>query len=72
MLVTNVAFVNFTGWLNSTGDTNSGVSCSNRHPCYNIDFRNFSLSIGQDGTPTGAEGGCDYTEAGGVHGLTGC
>jgi galacturan 1,4-alpha-galacturonidase len=72
MLVTNVAFVNFTGWLSTTSTKNSEVSCSTRNPCYNIDFRSFAVSSGQNGTQANATGTCKYTETGGVHGLAGC
>ncbi|KAF8855357.1 pectin lyase-like protein [Acephala macrosclerotiorum] len=68
--ITNIAFVNFTGYTTSTTKTAS-VSCSNVHPCYNIAFQNFSMSPGINGTAVWAEGSCSYISSGGVRGLTG-
>ena len=65
MLVSNVAFVNFTGYTNRSA-TGNEVSCSTRHPCYNIDFQNFDVTTLANGTAV--ETTCEYTEAGGVHG----
>ena len=70
MLVNNVAFVNFTGLTNTSATTNprgSEVSCSTRHPCYNIDYQNFNVSSGTNTTALTTE--CEYTEPGGVHGV---
>ncbi|OCL14909.1 glycoside hydrolase family 28 protein [Glonium stellatum] len=69
MDISNVAFVNFTGYLNGKSTTAS-VSCSKVHPCYNIEFENVALTVSANSTNTGV-GKCTYIEAGGVHGITG-
>jgi galacturan 1,4-alpha-galacturonidase len=71
MLVSNVAFVNFTGYLASSSNRTAAVSCSTRNPCYNIDMKNISLSPSASTAREGAVGTCKYTESGGVHGMTG-
>jgi galacturan 1,4-alpha-galacturonidase len=87
LLISNIAFINFTGTLNgknsrlgsdgsSDGSNNSSirtarVSCSTRQPCYNIDFRNISLQPAS-GLPTvGAQGECKHTIPGAIHGMIG-
>lgn len=70
MLISNIAFVNFTGYVTSSTRTAS-VSCSTRNPCYNIANRNISLALTQGGTVEGAEGTCTYTAENGVSGMTG-
>lgn len=67
MLISNVAFVNFTGYLDNR-PTTASVSCSERQPCYNIDFRNYTLYTSANRSSTGAAS-CKWTEAGGVHGV---
>lgn len=72
MLVSNIAYVNFTGWLDSSNSNRTAsVSCSNRHPCYNIDMKDISLRPTQNSTALGAVGSCSYIDAGGVHGMEG-
>ncbi|KAI9713204.1 MAG: hypothetical protein M1820_001189 [Bogoriella megaspora] len=66
--VSNIAFVNFTGYTNA-GKAGS-FSCSNVHLCYNIDVKNWTVTAGQNATGTGTFG-CAYIEPGGVHGVTG-
>ena len=69
MLISNVAFVNFTGYTNTSATSNprgNEVSCSTRHPCYNIDYQNFNVTSGTNATALTTQ--CSYTEAGGVHG----
>lgn len=70
MLVSNIAFVNFTGYVDSTSRT-AAVSCSTRFPCYNIANQNISLALEEGGPVTGANGTCSYTAEGGVYGMTG-
>lgn len=70
MLISNVAYVNFTGYVTSSSRTAS-VSCSTRNPCYNIGMRNISLALTQNGTAEGASGTCSYIADGGVYGMTG-
>ncbi|KAF2083352.1 glycoside hydrolase family 28 protein [Saccharata proteae CBS 121410] len=72
MDVENVSFVNFTGYLNGK-TTTASVSCSDVHPCYNIEFKNVDLKTASNSTSYGT-GKCSYIESGGVHGLngTGC
>jgi galacturan 1,4-alpha-galacturonidase len=67
MSISNVAFVNFTGVIDTTSKVAS-VSCSNVHPCYNIDFDNVVLYA--ENATTAGIGSCKYTD--GVHGLEGC
>lgn len=72
MLVSNVAFVNFTGYLAGTsGNRSAQISCSTRNPCYNIDLRGIGLQPTRNATVEGAVGTCAYIEPGGVHGMTG-
>ena len=72
MLVSNIAFVNFTGYLDSTsGNRTAAVVCSTRNPCYNIDMRNITLEPTEGAAVEGAVGSCSYIESGGVHGMTG-
>lgn len=71
MSVSNIAFVNFTGYLDRDSDVVSEVSCSNVHLCYNIDFDNVVLYPTENSTTPGT-GTCQYTADGGVHGLDGC
>lgn len=72
MSISNVAFVNFTGYLHNVAhDRIASVSCSNVHPCYNIDFDNVLLHPSQN-VSTHGNVSCSYVESGGVHGLPGC
>lgn len=72
MLIRNIAYVNFTGFLDSTdGNRTAQVSCSTRNPCYNIDFRNITLEPTEGAAVEGAVGKCSYISPGGVHGMTG-
>ncbi|KJK63976.1 Glycosyl hydrolases family 28 [Aspergillus parasiticus SU-1] len=70
MLVSDVTFVNFTGYISNS--KSGSVSCSKRYPCYNIAFEDFSLAQGSNGTATNATGSCSYIKPGGVIGLNGC
>lgn len=72
MLISNVAFVNSTGWLNGEDEDNAKVYCSDRNPCYNIDYRNISVAFSKGEDPVGARGTCVRRKAGGVHGVEGC
>lgn len=63
----NVAFANWTGYLDDR-DTAASVSCSERNPCYNIDYRNFTLYTSSNDTMK-AGVSCKWTEEGGVHGV---
>ncbi|KAL5424830.1 hypothetical protein PMIN04_002932 [Paraphaeosphaeria minitans] len=67
MLVNNVAFVNFTGYLDGK-TTTASVSCSTRQPCYNIDYKNYTLYTSSNMTSTGTAS-CKWTAEGGVHGV---
>ncbi|OAA64229.1 glycoside hydrolase family 28 protein [Niveomyces insectorum RCEF 264] len=83
MLISNVAFVNFTGVLSQrnghhdddSGNSNSSrtaqISCSTRQPCYNIDLRNITLQPEPGSPAVGAQGVCKHVAPGGVHGMTG-
>lgn len=68
MLISNVAFVNWTGYLDGYSKTAS-VSCSTRQPCYNIDYRNYTIYTSSNDSSTGTTS-CKWTEDGGVHGVT--
>ena len=70
MLVSNVAFVNFTGYTSGHSQDVASVSCSSVQPCYGIEFEGFDVAIGENGT-VGDAGKCEYTAEGGVHGLSG-
>lgn len=73
MSISNVAFVNFTGYLDDvTDDVIASVSCSEVHPCYNIDFQNIDLYPSKNASTYGGNVTCQYTATGGVHGLPGC
>ena len=67
MLVSNVAFVNFTGYLDNK-ETTASVSCSTRQPCYNIEYKNYTLYTSANMSSTGAAK-CKWTEDGGVRGV---
>ncbi|CAJ2502305.1 Uu.00g096990.m01.CDS01 [Anthostomella pinea] len=73
MAVSNVAFVNFTGYLNGKSTTAS-VNCSEEWPCYNVDFEGLQLRTAENATRLTGTGKCEFVEEGGVHGLngTGC
>ena len=72
MLISNIAFVNFTGFLaSSSGDRTAQISCSKRHPCYNITMEGIHLRPTAKLPETGAQGSCKYIQPGGVHGMTG-
>lgn len=72
MEISNVAFVNFTGYLSGKEKNNrtASVSCSDVHPCYNIAFENVTVTVAENSTSTGTAS-CEYVSAGGVHGLVG-
>jgi galacturan 1,4-alpha-galacturonidase len=69
MQVSDVRFLNFTGWLNGKA-TKGGVSCSVANPCSGIQYEDVHLSNGVNGTDN-TNGTCKYTAAGGVVGLQG-
>jgi galacturan 1,4-alpha-galacturonidase len=67
MLVSNVVFANFTGYLDSR-ETTASVSCSKRQPCYNIAYVDYELRTAANSTSLGGAK-CKWTEEGGVHGV---
>ncbi|KAH7070317.1 putative galacturan 1,4-alpha-galacturonidase C [Paraphoma chrysanthemicola] len=75
MEVSNIVYANWTGYLHLSGSNNvtTGLSCSFVHPCFNLDFRNVSLTIAENSTNTGTTS-CKFVQPGGVHGKnsTGC
>lgn len=75
MEISNVAFVNFTGFLSGEEKNNrtASVSCSTVHPCYNIAIENVTLTTAGNSTSLGTSS-CSYIVPGGVRGLngTGC
>ena len=75
MEISNIAFVNFTGYTEGgKGNRSASVSCSKVEPCYNIALRNISLATSATGTRYPAQGTCTWAAPGGVSGLngTGC
>ncbi|KAL9116029.1 MAG: hypothetical protein Q9227_000397 [Pyrenula ochraceoflavens] len=74
MEVSNVAWVNFTGYTvpSSTTGANAkrvaSLSCSNVHPCYNLEFENFEVRPGENATvgQGGATATCSMVRSGGV------
>jgi len=72
MEISNIAFVNFTGYIEGgKGNRTAAVSCSNVHPCFNIALQNVSLASSVNGTAVSAQGSCSYIAKNGVSGLTG-
>ncbi|KAK0637297.1 glycoside hydrolase family 28 protein [Bombardia bombarda] len=76
LLVSNVAFVNFTGYLTQSSRTNrtAGISCSKRNPCYNVEFKDIKLAASSSSPANSAGaavGSCSYIAPGGVHGIVG-
>jgi len=72
MEISNVAFVNFTGYTTGgKGNQTASISCSKVHLCYNITLRNISLASAPNGTQYPAQGTCSYTAPGGVSGMNG-
>lgn len=69
MSISNIAFVRFTGYVDTTSDVVSSVSCPKVHPCYHINFDNVVLY--PENSTTAGKGSCRYTAEGGVHGLDG-
>lgn len=67
MLVSNVAFVNFTGYLDGR-QTTASVSCSERQPCYNIEYSNYTLYTSANQSSLG-RANCKWTAEGGVRGV---
>jgi len=72
MEISNIAFVNFTGYLSGHERNNrtASVSCSNVHPCFNIAYDNVTLTTAENSTSTGTSS-CSYVSPGGVHGVSG-
>lgn len=69
MLVSDVRLQNFYGTLSASDNTGT-VSCSSRHPCYDIYLTNMTGVEGSGGATL--EGSCKYTQSGGIHGLSDC
>lgn len=69
MLVSDIRYVNFTGYLNGKS-AKASVSCSKANPCFDIFFEDIHLKNGANGTEN-VNGTCKYTAQGGVHGLAG-
>lgn len=71
MEVSNIAFINFTGYTvpssKSPREVND-ISCSNVHPCFNIEYENFTVSPGTNQTVAQAETICSYIQPNGVYG----
>ena len=71
MVVSNVVFANFSGYLDDGAETAASVSCSERQSCYNIAYVDYDLKIGVNGTSS-RKASCEWVEDGGVHGVACC
>ncbi|ERS97917.1 hypothetical protein HMPREF1624_06088 [Sporothrix schenckii ATCC 58251] len=81
ILISNIAFRNFTGTLNAknsrsaeintSNNRTARISCSTRQPCYNIDFRDIALQPAPNLSAVGAQGECKYVSPGAIHGMIG-
>lgn len=75
MEISNIAFVNFTGYVapGAKGGRTAALSCSTLLPCYNIALKEIGLSVGEGGAVSNGSGlgTCAYVESGGISGLTG-
>ncbi|KAE8337603.1 pectin lyase fold/virulence factor [Aspergillus arachidicola] len=45
MTVSDITFANFTAYVTNENEVTSNISCSENHPCYDIDFDNVLLNI---------------------------
>lgn len=71
MEVSNVAFVNWTGYLALSNNNSASVSCSAAHSCFNIAFQNVTLAPTMNATQVPAQGSCKFNAKNGVTGLSG-
>jgi len=73
MEISNIAFVNFTGYLaGAKGNRTAAISCSKVYPCYNIALKGIDLAPSVNASAqTEAQGTCTYVATGGVNGLIG-
>lgn len=69
--ISNIAFVNFTGYISTQARQTAAISCSKVYPCYNISFKGIDLATTKGGTPEGATGSCQFVANKGVSGMTG-
>ena len=72
MDISNIAFVNFTGFTVPTGGRPTrlnSISCSNRHPCYGISFESFNVKLGNGTTGRVGQTTCKYVSPADVHGV---
>ena len=71
MLISNISFVNFTGFLDSKSSRTAQISCSSRQPCHGIRMEDIRLRPTERQAVVGAQGTCKYIVPGGVVGMTG-
>jgi len=73
MEISNIAFVNFTGYLaGAKGNRTAAVSCRKVYPCYNIAMKGIDLAPSVNtSAETEAVGTCAYIAPGGVSGMSG-
>ncbi|KOC15462.1 galacturan 1,4-alpha-galacturonidase C [Aspergillus flavus AF70] len=71
MTVSDITFANFTCYVTNEGEVTSTVTCSEKHPCYDIYYDNVVLYPGKNASEPGI-GSCKWTTDNGVHGLEGC
>ena len=69
MEISNIAFVNFTGYTLATKNQTASITCSAVHPCFNIALQNVSLAAAENGTEMEAHGTCEYVAPNGVSGM---
>ena len=71
MEISNIAFVNFTGYTvpssSSVLEVND-ISCSTVHPCFDIEYENFTVTPGTNGSVADAQTDCQYVATNGVTG----
>jgi len=72
MEISNVAFVNFEGYMEGAkGNRTAVVSCSKVNPCFNISLEGMKLASSRNVSEVGAQGTCTYVAEGSVRGLNG-
>jgi hypothetical protein len=73
MEISNIAYVNFTGYLaGAKGNRTAAISCSKVNPCYNIALKGIELAPSVNASAqTQAVGTCAYVASGGVSGMSG-
>lgn len=71
MEISDIAFVNFTGYTLAKSNKTAIISCSNAHPCFNIALQNVTLALSKNASAVEAFGTCQNTAGNGVSGMLG-